>query len=391
MNPNEYKKFLQEYQQGRYSEEAHDQFLRYFKSCSENEKQEIMSYFESLPFSSNKRNFDHLINSIEAKLDLLELEPNETTVIPLSGKWIAIAASVLIISIFGYFFIRDKGVPDFQLLSETQIEPSTTIQLADGSLYKLTNEGIESLSLEKGITISQNDLGIYELAGSQNQNLTFQTPRTRELQLLLPDGSLVKLNAESELRFSSQFDIGGREVHLKGEAYFEVAKLTHQNKRVPFKVHSNAQIIEVLGTHFNVSSYEGDQITKTTLLEGKVAVRSSNKSLEESVILSPGQQSVLDRTSEKISIRTVNIDKEVSWKDGYFNFEDTALTEIMRQLSRWYDFETVYVNNASNERFTGEIPKSMPLKTVIKLLEEGGDVTFEIKDNEIRVRSLQNI
>ncbi|MGR3811627.1 FecR family protein [Jiulongibacter sp. NS-SX5] len=394
MNPIEYKKFLQEYQRGQYTNEAHDQFLKYFKSCSDLEKEEILFYYNSLPIQESNKSFDQLINKIEAKLDLIELETQtHTRRFTIQRNWVA-AAAVLLVGVFGYFFIQNTTLDGFEFISSKKdipIEATTTLQLADGSQYKLTNEGIASLNMEKGISLSQNESGIYQLVGNQNQELTFQTPRSKELQIILPDGSLVKLNAESQLHFPSQFDQNKRIVELEGEAYFEVAKLVRNKKRVPFLVHSNTQIIEVLGTHFNVSSYAGEQLTKTTLLEGKVAVRSASKSPEESIILSPGQQSVLNRASEEISIRNINIEKEVSWKDGYFNFEDTELIEIMRQLSRWYDFETIYVNNASNERFTGEIPKSMPLKTVIKLLEEGGDVSFEIEEKQIRVRSLQGV
>jgi len=199
----------------------------------------------------------------------------------------------------------------------------------------------------------------------------------------LPDGSNVWLNAESSLTYPTSFSsFIERKVELKGEAYFEVA----HNKEKPFIVHTLSlsedmnQEIEVLGTHFNINSYENEDAIKTTLLEGAVRI----KTPRTEAILKPKQQSSLG----KHGLRVVTIDTEgaVAWKNGYFMFDDEGLESIMRKIARWYDVEVEFQKVNKEQMFSGTVSKFTDVAKVLNKLELTGGVHFEIIERRIIVK-----
>jgi len=177
---------------------------------------------------------------------------------------------------------------------------------------------------------------------------TLKVPRGGQFFLVLSDSTRVWLNSESELRYPVTFSDKEREVTLVGEAYFEVTK----NKKKPFIVHSDHQQIEVLGTSFNVSAYANNESIKTTLVEGKVKVNSSTQEL----FLDPSFQAVVDRTNGSLKKQLVKTELFISWKDGNYHFENESFETILKTISRWYDFEYEFQNQAAKEiQFTGSI------------------------------------
>jgi transmembrane sensor len=200
---------------------------------------------------------------------------------------------------------------------------------------------------------------------------TMTTPRGRQFRLTLPDGTKVWLNAASSLRYPTQFNGNERKVEVTGEAYFEVAR----NINLPFIVKVNeATEIRVLGTRFNVNSYQDEATVNTTLLEGSVRISYGG----EKAILQLAQQAQVnklgagpgDRPSEKIKIlNDVNVEKVIAWKNGVFDFEDASLEEVMRQLERWYDIEVVYEKNIPPLEFIGKMGRDLTLSNVLRGLE----------------------
>lgn len=188
---------------------------------------------------------------------------------------------------------------------------------------------------------------------------TLTTPRARQQQLTLPDGTLVWLNAQSSVKFPSAFTGSTREVEITGEAYFEVAK----DAAKPFIVHINESAIEVLGTHFNVMAYTNESALETTLLEGSVKFRKGiNK-----MLLKPGQQSQLFPDSHIKMINDVNVELVTAWKNGMQSFNSADIKTIMRQVERWYDVDVDYKGNVSTRKFSGDIPRSANLSELLKL------------------------
>jgi ferric-dicitrate binding protein FerR (iron transport regulator) len=205
---------------------------------------------------------------------------------------------------------------------------------------------------------------------------TISTPKGGQFQLVLPDGSKVWLNAASSLKYPTVFSGKKRTVELRGEAYFEIAP----NATMPFTVNAGAQI-EVLGTHFNVMAYNDEQAVKTTLLEGRVKVHSG----DQSVLLAPGEQA-RSKDNGALTTATVDTDEAIAWKNGLFRFNEATIEEVMRQVSRWYDVEVVYVNAMPKDLFRGEIYRNVNVSKVLKVLELSG-VRFTVEGKKILVQS----
>lgn len=193
-------------------------------------------------------------------------------------------------------------------------------------------------------------------------------PKAKQYDVLLPDGSKVKLNSFSTIRFPSVFGVDKREVVLKGEAYFEVVR----DAAKPFHVSAGDVDIKVLGTRFNVSAYDDEHHIKTTLLSGSVQVtapqHTAGASASVSKILKPGQQATVSRQPGTFDVSPVNADEAIAWVDGFISFNNTDLEAIMRKVARWYDIEVVYDGSIPKRRFTGGISKKAPLNELLQVL-----------------------
>ena len=203
------------------------------------------------------------------------------------------------------------------------------------------------------------------------------TGRSEYKYILLPDSTQVWLNAASHLDFPQRFSNEKRIVKLSGEAYFEVAKKTG----MPFSVKMNGMSIDVLGTHFNVMGYDDEAFVKTTLLEGSVQVTKGNSK----ALLKPGQEANANNTGEKIKVATADVEQATAWKNGMFLFNKTDIKSIMRQLSRWYDFEVKYEGSFENRNFSGLISRKTELSKVLKMLQMTKDVRFKVEGRSVTV------
>lgn len=165
---------------------------------------------------------------------------------------------------------------------------------------------------------------------------TFRTVRVengQRLDINLPDGSHIKLDAGSELRFPIEF-ADSREVYLTGEAYFEV---THDAAR-PFKVHANHAMIRVLGTKFNIRAWQENPVVAVTVSEGSVALNNSYRQNENSVIIRKGYYSSLAESGVPSTPAPVDVAASLGWMHNEIHFKDASVKEVLAQLKRWYDF-----------------------------------------------------
>jgi ferric-dicitrate binding protein FerR (iron transport regulator) len=213
------------------------------------------------------------------------------------------------------------------------------------------------------------------------------TPKGRQFQVTLPDGTKVWLNAGSSIRYPTVFNGGERKVEVMGEAYFEVA----HNAKMPFKVNVNNKAeLEVLGTHFNVNAYDNEATINTTLLEGSVKVGSRSRSPSgaigklQSAVLKPGNQAVLTHDSRLTIHDNVDVNQVMAWKNGLFNFEGATFREIMNELERWYDIEIVYEKTVPDIEFEGKMTRDVPLHDLLKMLERS-DIHFRIEGRKLIV------
>lgn len=302
-----------------------------------------------------------------------------------SVVYMAAAASLALIIGVGLYFNQQQPLPkSTQFKAFTNDIPAGSnkayLTLASGKKLALTNSANGTLAEEAGVKITKSADGqlIYTIADqgkkvSSGYN-SIETPRGGQYQLNLPDGTKIWINSASSLKYPASFaTLKERRVELSGEAYFEVAK----DKAHPFIVKSGRQEIQVLGTHFDVNAYPDEQLIKTTLLEGSVK-------LNEQVVLKPGEQSSLK--GEKFTVKEVNVNDAVDWKNGEFVFTNESLTSILKKVSRWYDVEIKYVHTPVNmPTFTGSVSRSENISGVLKMLEETSNVRFSIEGRQVMV------
>ncbi len=304
---------------------------------------------------------------------------------PLRRLWIA-AAVVFIILLGGtaWFFINranKQRVPVAQAaLPKGDVAPGRNgaiLTLSNGKKILLDSAGNGELASDSGVAVIKKD-GAIAYRGKTEEMVynTVATPKGRQWQLTLSDGTKVWLNAGSSIRYPVSFPGNERLVEMKGEVYFEVA----QKAGAPFIVQAPKQSIQVLGTHFNVNAYGDEPIFRTTLLEGSVQVMSSDKK----VLIRPGQQVSNNYTTGSLTIKEANVDDAIAWINGRFKFDNSDLKTVMRQIARWYDVEVEYRGNISNPQFGGGTYRSSNLSEVLQVLELSG-VHFKLEERKIIV------
>lgn len=252
------------------------------------------------------------------------------------------------------------------------------LTLADGTKVLLDSAGNGVLTTQGKTTILiRNNQLVYDASSKQQEVLynTMTTPKGRQYQLVLPDGSQVWLNAASSITYPTVFAGKERGVTLTGEAYFEVAK----DRSKPFHVKVNDLDVQVLGTHFNINSYRDEAAVKTTLLEGSVSVSGNGQTR----ILKPGQQAVADGRQLTI-VDEADVEMAMAWKNGKFQFDHTPLPVVMRQLSRWYDLEVQYVKDTPDVVFAGKMGRDLKLSQVLNVLSKM-EVNFKVEGKKLIV------
>jgi len=301
-------------------------------------------------------------------------------------RWAMGLAAVIALMAFGLFFFKHQSkytVPRVQELAG-DVAPGNygaTLTLANGKKIRLTKASNGELAKEAGILVSKSADGklVYAIEGNvtdDNAQHIFSTAKGETYEVRLPDGSSVHLNAVSSLTYKpALIEDGKRVVKLSGEAYFEVAK----DRKHPFIVKTERQQVEVLGTHFNLSSYPDDATEKTTLLEGSIKVTASGSS----IILKPGQQS---RLSEgELSISEADTDLAIAWKNNEFVFESETIDNVMKMVERWYNVEVIYVGEKTNERFSGAVSRFDNVSRVLQIIESTRTSHFKIQGRKIYV------
>lgn len=298
-------------------------------------------------------------------------------------RWAAAAAIIFAIAGIGYQYLPKRSINNRTIAKTDNPYPydippgkkNATLTLSDGTRINLDSTANGRLAKEGATSITkQNDQLSYNYAGGLTdvQFNNIATARGNQYMVVLPDGTKVWLNASSSITFPTAFTEHERRVKVSGEAYFEVAKKTNMPFIVSFAGDGE---IEVLGTHFNVNTYNDDAILKTTLLEGSVRI-SKNK---ETGILRPGQQAQM-KDNAHMKIAEADIDEVMAWKNGFFSFTDANTQAIMLQLSRWYDIDINYEGQTGKQLFTGEIDRSLSLISVLKILEKT-KVHFRLEEN----------
>lgn len=295
--------------------------------------------------------------------------------------WKIAAAAILAGGLFAGIIYLYQPVGKQLVASQQMITPGTDgaiLTLDDGSNITIDSTANGTLAVQNG-TIArfhQHRLQYTDDQSNESSKIAYNTvttPKGRQFQLQLPDGSLVWLNAASSIRFPTRFSGNNRTVAITGEAYLKVAP----DAGKPFFVTTTHMHIAVLGTEFNINAYNDEPTGKVTLITGRIAADNSSGQ-NARVHLLPGEQATLmPGTLPKVA-RDVNVEQVTAWVNGGFNFENMGLHEVMRQLARWYDLEVIYEKNVPDVTFGGEMSRNIPLPDLLAGLKDMG-IHFRIE------------
>ncbi|NML22389.1 FecR family protein [Pseudoflavitalea sp. G-6-1-2] len=372
LNKNE---ILSRYAQRQVTPEEEEAFSNWLQTLDQAQLESLMDEFgtivAALPDLADKAD-QHLLQSIHEEIAMKEADDEQQIPrIPFWRTWRAAAAAAILLSLAAAVYLY-TGRNSSRQLAGTRQSPAMQIApgksgailtLADGSQMVLDSLSNGPLTTQNGAAVSMdNGRLVYNADETTTPEIvynTMSTPRGRQFELTLPDGTHVWLNAASSIRYPTSFAGKERKVEIDGEAFFEVTR----NAQQPFIVNArNKAEIEVLGTGFNVSAYANDKSLNTTLLNGSIRVNG--------IIIKPGQQAQV--TDAVRVVDNADTDMVTAWQKGIFNFEGASLKEVMNQIERWYDIEVVYEKNVPAVMFGGEMTRNMSLDGVLIALEKSG-------------------
>lgn len=198
---------------------------------------------------------------------------------------------------------------------------------------------------------------------------TISVPAGQRLNIILPDGTDVWLNAKTTIKYPVSFNEKERLISLDGQAYFNVAK----NKDIPFFVKTRDGVVQALGTKFDVMAYSDSRSFETVLMEGKVKVRAACDSLQ-SIILTPNNKAYLK--NGKLETVYVEDFSAYEWKDGLISFKNEPFAQIMKSFEKIYDIKIVIENSrVGNLIYTGKFRVIDGVDYALRVLQK--DVKFK--------------
>lgn len=301
-------------------------------------------------------------------------------------RWlaVAVAASVLIaLGIFRYEGKKDVIIDQGMRIAEA-VQPGGSkalLTLSDGQTIILdtVKNGMLTSQGNMSVTMAETGLLVYkpngkDLGRSVSYN-TLSTPKGGRYRLELPDGTKVWLNAASSIHYPTAFNSSERKVSITGEAYFEVV----HNEKMPFRVQVGNTVVEDLGTQFVINSYDNEPEVKVSLLEGLVKVTPG--SALSGKVLKPGWQARITDGGSMQVVKDADVQGDVAWKYGLFNFSGADLKTIMRQMERWYNITVIFPQGLPAYHFGGQTYMNGSLLEVLKVLELSG-IHFKIEKGE---------
>ncbi|MEQ8556490.1 MAG: FecR domain-containing protein [Cyclobacteriaceae bacterium] len=230
--------------------------------------------------------------------------------------------------------------------------------------------------------IYQLSTGVQEQESFIVKTIIKEAPAGSKITTRLPDGSIVMLNSGSSISFPESFDGDTREVHLEGEAFFDV----QHDPGKPFKVQMDEDVVQVLGTSFNIRSYPEDSEVFVAVATGRVSYTIPSG---DEVILEPGRMATYSPGSGSLKTGEVNIQKVFGWKDKILYFDDSSFDKVITELERWYGVEIVYENDFGSR---GTYTEQFDNPTIAEALHSLSFVyrfQFEVNENKITLSKIK--
>ncbi|WP_158994142.1 FecR family protein [Mucilaginibacter sp. L196] len=353
--------------------------------CTSDEKCLVESWYLK---THNSGSVSH--KEIEESMKIVQMAlPQRLT--PVHKLWPRIvgAASIFLFLSIGGYFLAHKRSP--RQITQNKINDIGTV--GNKAILKLANgQQLLVTDAKKGLLVQQVNTRIIETkdgrltynntTGNVNGNMLYDTlivPRGEQHQVKFADGSIAYLDADTKLRIPENFNGSDRTVELiSGQALFHVV----HNSVIPFRVKVKGQITQDIGTEFNINAYTDEPGIKTTLIEGSVEVLVH----AQTTFLKPGQQIITQNGNKSIKVKNVDLEEVMSWKNGFFDFNNEDLESIMRKVSRCYNVDIIYTDNSlKSQLFSGMLSRFKNVSQLLKKLELTGAVHFKVQGQKIIV------
>ncbi|RHR42036.1 DUF4974 domain-containing protein [Parabacteroides sp. AF18-52] len=373
---------------GEETQEEHEQLSAWLNESEENRREysQIERLYQLSSSSSSKKVSSYY--DVEQAWKFVKGQTIDKRKSFIFRKWISYAAMLTLLLTAGMFYLYKQQL--YSLSSQVNLEQlkEPILLLDNGETISLDKD---TFSIENEHTIIHKKAKVLSYIPQEKEEQNIKTDRKNRLvipkgktyELKLSDGTHVWLNSDSELIYPTNFTGNTREVILRGEAFFDVAK----DASKPFIVENNQMKIKVLGTSFNVSGYVSERLQNVTLVNGSVQVQIDNDSAFR---ISPSEQFLYDKEKQTTSIQVVNTDLYTAWTEGKYIFKDTRLEDILSKLQRWYDFEIIYLQEElKNRRFSIVINREDNLKDVLEVISFTSNVKLVQENNIIKVKYLE--
>jgi len=302
------------------------------------------------------------------------------------------AAIVVLIASTTYYILNDRS--DVTIQSNLDYN-EITLQLGNETIINLdqhkdtiiqVGNGLASIQLKNGI-LKQN--GLLKSTSRKNTNI-LKVPYGKTLSVTLDDGSVIKLNAGSELSYPSSFALlNTRKVVLKGEAFFEITK----NPLKPFVVQTGETFTQVYGTVFNITSYEDDDDIEVVLVEGSVGVGDEIGLNQKNLTMLKPSQKITNskRLKNSFIVEDVDVTPYVSWVSGVISFEKENMAQIIKKLERHFNVKIINENKMLEERqFTGAF-ETKNIESVLKTIQTHTNFKYIKKGRIITIKKQESL
>lgn len=278
-------------------------------------------------------------------------------------------AALFVVSLGIYLLLQPENLkaPTATVINKQNIQ----LQLSGGQHIDLSQK---QGTLQSGDVNLNNTNKSLTYTSATPQTATLTIPAGKDYQITLSDGTTVWLNSATTLEFPTTFTGKNREITLNGEAYLTVAKNTK-----PFIVHLPTSTVEVLGTEFNINTYDKTQVA---LVNGSVQMKANG----QAKLLTPGKE-ITYTPADGMQVTSFDADLLLSWRKGLYIFNNTPLGDVIKVFPRWFGKEVLIDSPMQkNARFTGVIDRNQPIGFSLDLLKIVGDFDYAEEGGIIHIK-----
>lgn len=305
-------------------------------------------------------------------------------------RWCGAAAASVAVLLAVWFFadrveVEEKTLAAAETLvgrrtAELILASGERVELGGNALNIKTEDG-RRIAADSCKRLSYREADVEGVMEEEPVYNTVRVPGGADYAVELADGTIARLNCETELRYPVRFVGKERRVYLDGEAFFEVAK----NAEMPFIVETKQMQVEVTGTQFDVKAYAEDETMQATLVEGGVKVCAYGAG-SKPVALTPSQQYVLDVQTRQAEVKKVDVQLYTGWVEGMFVFKNQRLEDVMTMLARWYSVDVFYIGESVKDiRLSANLGRYEHIDKILDIIQETNKIGFSRKGNVVTV------